>query len=266
MTRTALLGCVLLVGCVDELPEDEVSTTEQELGAWGSFVLNCGSGATCESNIGTATNRTCFLGGISGPLSRDWNSYEYHAAGVYREGNSYILHIENAPSVTVTAICISGATNRVDTYWSQNMGGPIAITGGTVSRRCFLSRVATDHGFDTGTDYVTTYKDTGSNTWYLNGNHHGDWGSAYNVCVDVPELIVANASLFLHGAGSTGSLLTTDTTAACGLTRIGGQYHVAAGANTGGMKAFFSIQNWWMSSISNDVDGITKFGNVSCVR
>ena len=124
MKRSMLVAtCLLFAGC---LQDESVSTTEQELAAWGSFVLNCGGAPSCESDIGTAIDRTCFLGGISGPIATDteWTD----GTGVFRDFDRYVLRIgnTNATHGTVIATCISGATDRVEAQWRQRRYPAIA--------------------------------------------------------------------------------------------------------------------------------------------
>jgi hypothetical protein len=281
-----LLGCVLFAGCVLDEPVD-VSTSEQELAAWGSFVLNCGSAPTCESDIGTAIDRTCFLGGISGPIATETDHWTA-GTGVFRNPanyNRYLLRIGNtsARHATVIAICVSGAVDRVEAHWHTLVGGPTIIPSGSPNRRCFLSNIASDEGFyvppqypDSTPNYIAIYKHPGHGTWHLNGDldraQANPTGRAAAVCLDVPELV---ASTFVTvpdwQSGTQTGFLVDDSTAACGLTHVGGQfqYHVRLEDRTDrhfeGMQALFTNHHDWRWSITN-AKGQTKTAGFSCVR
>jgi hypothetical protein len=276
MKRSMLVGCLIFAGCI---AEDEVATTEQELGAWGSFVLDCGSGTWCETNIGTSIGRTCFLGGISGPIATHTSGST--GMGVFREGDYYVLRITNkVKHATVIAICISGASDRVEARWRMG-DGPTIIPAGSPHRRCFLSNITTDAGFnaspqypDATPPYVAINKHPGNGTWQLRGDLEvaDSHGGATAVCVDVPELVATTFVTSSEGeTGTKTGLLVDDTTAACGLTHIGGtfQYHVKLDdrfdQHFEGMQAFLSDRNDWRWKITN-TKGRSKTAGFACVR
>jgi hypothetical protein len=258
----SLVGFVMLAGCVDDAAlEVETEVVSQELAGWSIYGLVCTSGS-CGADLGTSTNRTCFLGGVTGHLNGSAEQYDYSLVTVSRYGGTYTLGIlaNGAGPVGATAVCINTSLNRIDNniIW-HSYDPPVTITGGTAARRCFLSQVAVADGMGTTFDHVAVTKDAANNNWYLGGYQHDDaFADAKVVCVDVPELVTQQSQV--QGAGST-SYVLGDNTTACGLQRIGGVFtsnNTDEGVNIKFMGG--AVQQWYWQ-LKN-----YKNGFVSCVR
>jgi hypothetical protein len=257
---------IAVVGCVGdpELQGDEVepadvadtAEVEQRVSAFGIWGYGCTSGF-CNYDLGTLTDRTCFLGGLSGDLRGGY-------ALVTRLNGRFRLELRGGTGKTVgaTAICISGNTNLVTASWSAGLAAKEIKGVVTSQRRCFLSGVFngySTHGFDNTGDYAYVWKDS-VGKWWLGGNIAGNPDtSAYATCVDIPS-----------GQGVWGIVAPTVGTAsfnmaynsgniACGITKIGGPL---TGAGAEGVTVNYNAgTRYWTFTASN-----SKMGEAICYQ
>jgi len=267
LSSLVLLGCgVEDEGSTEPSAEESADAADVALGSttqavtWSGSTYSCTGGA-CYTDLGLSANRTCFLGGIYGSL---------HEAGVsifrYADGH-YKLRIgtPDGQKLSATAICISGATNLIQKYWS---GGDAATAiGGTVTstRRCFLTQIennVVNRGFDNTGDYARVWKDSVGN-WFLGGSLSGGATStAGAVCIDVPSDrgtwgIVANA-----GAGNTVAFDVAEDTGGvvCGLTKLGGNFTTNSFSDGLGLDYNAGTHFWNVKAING------KQATIHCVR
>jgi hypothetical protein len=224
MTRTlTLLVLIAATGCT-ERPTAESAISQSLSGFW-FYTWGC-AGDCPQLDLGTDTDRTCFLAGIRGDLAAT-----SHVA-VTRSGGHYWLDVYNnhANELMADAACAAGTTNRTSEY-TQVGNGTLTIGAGSSTRRCFLTSVyanaAPANAFSNGSDYARVYFQSGS--WMLtNSQSVSPYASAWigATCVDVPTLLASGVSSAPDpGTHEDALVSTTFGDTACGLTGIGGHFY-----------------------------------------
>lgn len=184
---------LLSVGCMAEVgPEggdESVDQTEQAFS--GNWNYSWGDTKYSFANIGTSTNRTCFMSGMTGNIIPAGSTGQTGVGLRINASNDYELYVDSdGGALGVYARCVNTAAGRTaEVQWRT---GDAAKLLGAVSpgRRCFLTRITTSNaypseggrGFKSNADYVRVWND-GAN-WYLGGVQSGVvWARAR--CIDV---------------------------------------------------------------------------------
>jgi hypothetical protein len=248
----ALAGCGVEEEDGAELDAEglgELADVTQEVASTSISTHAC-STIDCSFDLGSSSNRTCFLGGI-------WGSLDQGAADIYPiVGGTYRLRLRHTVGQTVTAraICISGSTNQARASWRG--GQPATPIYGTITanRRCFIAGVSNQsgdvRGFDTASDYAEVWKDS-SGRWFLGGSLSGSADTFVStVCVDIP----ADYGLWgiVAGAGGTAgfNLAYNDGGVVCGFKKLGGKFTSSASGDGIGL-AYNSGNRYWSVSAVN---------------
>jgi hypothetical protein len=272
LSALALTSALSLLGCIAEDEGDDTTTeapgesaapaqdapklgeVEQQVAAFGYWGYGCSNDSWCYYDLGTLTNRTCFLAGVSG-------DYREGFVNVARVNGNWRLELRAGAnkSVGARAVCISGATNSIGASWIG--GQPAKQILGTVTskRRCFLggfSNLLTgSNGLDNTTDYLRTWKDSAGN-WWLGGSIAGAATPyAYATCVDVP------AAYNPYGIIGPASFNMVENVAGdvCGITKFGGP--LIGGASDGVNIGYDGGTHFWSFTAQSG-----KFGEALCVR
>lgn len=252
MVACVIVGALSIAGCAIEPGNSDIDTDQSDnetpeineiaQAFSGNWLYSWGVTQSSGLDIGTSTNRTCFLTGITGniqpaSLSEGIGCSTATAVRVLTDASGeYSLYIQPSgcgKPLQGFARCVNSATGRTsEVTW---MTGQAAKLLGTVTarRRCFLTGVTTStifidnqgvshsgSGFNTTSDSVQIWND-GTN-WYLGGSQSGAvWANAR--CIDVN---VDNGG-WVWQAGNPGSRkdpLTNAGGATCFLTGIGGGF------------------------------------------
>ena len=278
LSTLALASALSLIGCIAEgegdlssdLLEDSSETQpaqdgaklgelDQQVAAWGYWGYGCSNDAWCYYDLGTLTDRTCFLVGVSGDY-RDG----YIKVARYNSNWRLEMHAEANKSIGARAVCISGDTNSISTTWIA--GNPAKQILGTITskRRCFLAGFSNagttiSSGLDNATDYIRTWKDSVGN-WWVGGSIAGAATPyVYSTCVDVPAAY--NPYGIVAPASGTASFDMVENVAGdiCGITKFGGP--LIGGASDGVNIGYDGGTHFWNFSAQNG-----KFGEALCVR
>ncbi len=276
LSALALASTLSLLGCISDEAGDgsdlieesgeiapvadgaALGELDQQVAAWGYWGYGCSNDSWCYYDLGTLTDRTCFLAGVSG-------DYREGFVNVARLNGKWRLELKAAASKSVGArvVCISGDTNAIGASWLA--GQPAKQILGTVTskRRCFLSGLSnvltSSNGLDNATDYVRTWKDS-AGKWWLGGAINGAaTPSAYATCVDVPAAY--NPYGIVAPTSGTASFDMVENVAGdiCGITKFGGP--LIGGASDGVNIGYDGGTHFWNFSAQNG-----KFGEALCVR
>jgi hypothetical protein len=226
-TRIVMAAGFAAAGCAVEDGSDvgPVGEAAQEVSSFGIWSWGCAS-APCSLDLGTATNRTCFLAGVWGNLQ---HAGTYSQVDVVRAPNITgqlrwgLQVVANSQPLGGTAVCIPGAVAATGTW--ANGAAEVNLGAGNASRRCFLSSVRNTNGFTAASDFVRVRK-VGT-SWFVGGNQQPGRGVvASAVCVDVPSatgdfgLVAGEGSSFLDRP----VVDNNPSGWACGLRLIGGHF------------------------------------------
>jgi hypothetical protein len=189
---------------------------ENQAAALGTWFYSWGTTHGAPVDLGTATNRTCFLGGVAGDLaSGSWDLKSSGApskARVYQSGGNWWLEARSGKDkdgsdvdteVVAQAACINSAANRFEATWS-NPQASIPLQPVTSSRRCLLEGIeAAERALFSPAHWVQTFiaDYNGTPYWWL-GGHVGPYDamvSATAVCVDLPS------DTYASGGSTTGT-------------------------------------------------------------
>jgi len=241
----------------ENLPTVEV---QQELGIW---TYSWGCAGSCTLDLGTATNRTCFLAGVRGNLTGKTSQPLVPSSVRLSVGANWWLDVRSALGNPLAgdAICVDTAVNRTSKFtWSSGAAATPMGTG-TAARRCFLTDVYNLDGFKLNTDFARVWKDSFTGIWYVGGNQSGTYGASVTAtCVDVS----ADHGSWLWISGDPGSRL--DNLAynpggvACAMTGLGG--HFTANDYNDGVQIKYNIGTlFWQQQT---VNGKSAWSN--CIR
>lgn len=239
----------LLSGCVDaemsdEVFDDELGETAQEVTSTTLSSHTCSTTVPCEFTVGPADS-TCFLAGIRGK-----------AAGSYVGvgGNTLTIYAPaNGVPITATTACVTPATNVTSQRWNINFGvSSVQIPNTTASSRCFLNIFSGQAGGLTHyNDSIKTWREP-NGTWRVGGNADGgSYLSGGAVCFDV----ATNKGEWSWGQAVPGSITGNLASnagggVACGLTELGGVFTTNAGSD-GVHLGFNSAANQWVWTLVN---------------
>jgi hypothetical protein len=243
----ACAGCVVAEESEDDPRDDDeggVIITERlgEAAAPLTSIHTSGTFSTHGAvvNLGSDSDRTCFLRGVTGALL-GWNGYTYaeSRARVYRSGgNWYAEAMEGyGTGVKTHYMCITNVANRISVnkplYW--NTTALTIANSATGNRKCFISGLRAYEGFTNALAYAEVIPN-GSGGYVVDGamveqtgqvypNNNG--GSVDVTCVDVP-------STYYEWKTQTSGTYQINNLAgvACGVERIRGQF---SGAPSGGL-------------------------------
>jgi hypothetical protein len=180
-------------GCMSE-PAEGTDRHGEEAEAQQAFTGNWnyswGDTKYSFANIGTATNRTCFLSGLAGNITPAGSTGQT-GAGVHINANGdYEIYVDSDGGwLNTFARCVNTSAGRTaevtwNTFQAAQQLAPVAA-----GRRCFLTSVTTSNayppdgpGFRSNSDYVRVWQD-GSH-WWVGGVQTGmAWATAR--CINV---------------------------------------------------------------------------------
>lgn len=270
MKNSLLLIPLALSACIDpeladeEPTADELGETAQELtsSAFGNYT--CSTAPSCSFNLGSATNRACFIAGVRGAAGNVGSGLGSYSA-VNQVGSDYILTIfpTAGRAITITTGCVKPAANVTTTRWTTNFGVPsVEIPGTTASSRCFLNIVGgSNAGLTHYDDSIKTWKS--GNKWYLGGTAVGSsYLTAGAICFDVASTQLVDT----WGQGVSGSITRNLSSNAaggvgCGLTEIGGRFTTTDNALDGVWIDYLSGSAQWIWTLKN-----FKHGIAACIK
>jgi len=261
---------------LDGLKLEEVEPLEIgaiSLWSWGTPGNN---GA--KLNMGSASDRTCFLLGVTGDLEGQWKGA---VAGVYVkiENNQWKLYTRAGVGTGVMghAACIPTTFNRTFVTWggnSENSGANTKVyptNGPRGFSQCFLSSVSGTDGWKSSSSWAGLRKqsiwENGEMVpkWTLGGNllweqDNTAGGSAQAVCVDIWQSITGWSWIPWSGSPPVTGDLGTSTNRVCSLHRIGGNLAAAPDGWLDGLRIFLQGGNWKVISQSG------KYGYGECLN
>jgi hypothetical protein len=268
----AALAATSLVACAGEdsiATEDPgaIATAEAPL----TSVALLGHAVSANSlgiNLGTTSNRACFLAGIGGRLAMMQSVR--HGARVYTSGGNWQLDLRTSGSAWIHAqtLCVtpnSGTSLNLTGEVNWSSGNPsTTVAAATSNRRCFLTRIDAAPGFngtafDQSTDKVTVLP-SGSN-WVLGGQTTHGKIEATARCIDVATPLSTH-----HGvAGSGNNLFPMEVipngVGACALQGIQAGLLATNNINDGVLMDFNDATDQWSMRINNG-----KHGFMACFR
>lgn len=230
---TLLSSLALAAGCIETGDEDvlddlEIGTAEQAV-SWTALQWHSCTSLSCTFSLGSSTDRTCVIAGISGRLASGSSAYPAGANIVNNGSWGWRLAIEN-PSyddISVMSLCIANTANRTTASWHSGQPATEIAPGPNSTRRCFLSGLwnYNSTAFSTYSSNTVVWRD--GNTHFLGGSMPaGSNMVAFATCVDV----ATNQGEYTIGNGTPNSYsgnLTYNPASggvACGLTGLGGQF------------------------------------------
>jgi hypothetical protein len=185
-------GCMTEPGDGGADGDDNVGEAQQAFTA--NWNYSWGDTKYSFANIGTSTNRTCFMAGLAGNINPASSTGQTGAGVHINAGGDYEIYVDSdGGALNTFARCVNTSVGRTaEVTWrtgqaAQQLG---AVAAG---RRCFLTSVTTSnaypseggHGFRFNSDYVRVWQD-GFN-WWVGGVQSGVvWATArcINVSVD----------------------------------------------------------------------------------
>lgn len=249
------------VGCGGELPEqgqpedpsapvagEVLEQTEQAIGQAGTYWWGTSNNGNTTTNLGTATDRTCFLTGVQGNL-KPTVSGNSSFVGLYIYNGDWWVTVThfNSKALGVGVQCINTDTNRTaEVTWTDGSAAKLlgAVTG---QRRCFLTRVESKGGFVSNSDHARVWND-GYN-WYLGGDLSAA-GGARARCVDVPTAVYYWHVIAPDVGGFTNNLSYDPGGVVCMLSGIGGRFTTSS--FTDGVSIDYnSGTRYWEITINN---------------
>jgi hypothetical protein len=242
----------------------------------GNWNYSWGDTKNSAVDIGTATNRTCFMTGISGDLRPGDDRYfadGFHPVGggvrVKANGN-YELYVNTTRATQIWARCVNSSVGRTTEVTWQSGTPAVNLGAITAGRRCFLTQIDNHNWVYNGdkstgwyaftnlsSDYVKIWHDNAN--WYLGGSVAKGNVFAKAQCFTVSE----DDGVWGWQAGDPGTrkdLLTNVGGATCGLTGFGGHFD-KSDWNDG---AFISYEAGINQFYMNTKNG--KFGETQCMK
>jgi hypothetical protein len=228
-TTLSMSGCMMELEADGDDDGDNIGETQQAF--TGNWSYSWGDTQYSFANIGTSTNRTCFMSGLAGNIN-PVGSTGQTGAGVRINGNGdYEIYVDSdGGALNTFAGCVNTSAGRTaEVTWRT---GDAAKQLGAVApgRRCFLTNVTTSnaypseggHGFRFNSDYVRVWQD-GLN-WWVGGAQSGVvWASAR--CINVS----ADHGAWKWVAGDPGTrqdeLADNPDGVTCLMTGVGGHFN-----------------------------------------
>jgi hypothetical protein len=218
------IGCAVVIavagaGCAAEEANEPVGETHQEVSGSGWWSWGCDN-ANCATPLFPQNGWVCFLAGVWGNLQGSNSQVQ-----VLTSGGDWGLQVSSHHPLGGNAVCVPGAVASSGVWHS---GGPAAVLGSARirnDRRCFLSGVINNGGFNSATDVVQIH--TVGNNVVLDGSTSGDI-TAFAVCVDVPTAST-NPPISVNDGGATTTGIKDNSGGGwvCGLKSIGGHFNTS---------------------------------------
>jgi len=158
-------------------------------------------------DLGTATNRTCYLQGIAGDFDSDQEMVEVYIAG----GRWYLGGTSHRSGVYAAARCVN-KPSTAEVSWTQGSARKALESAATHS--CFLERIK-GH-FEGAGEEVSVRVDNG--TWYLDGKSNQQGVGASARCVPRP----AGPEYTVNADGTV--TMKPTATHVCTLNRLTGEF------------------------------------------
>lgn len=261
-----LSGLGLVTACVEdgdvELGEAPQAVTSTALTSWSCPYRAGNDFYGCSFDLGTASNRACFLAGLEGRLNLP-NTPQGDGFGVATTSAGWRgITWGNRDGATVGggSVCVTPATNLGDSYHWTTGSQPIYLGGGP-NRLCFLTGAFTRSGFTYATDWVGVWHDTANDLWFLGGDTHGASAHAYARCITVSQILGEYTATSAGPSTSTLMASNSGGGVACALTKIGGQYVL----DTDKVKVTYFNSSpfgaWWNLSVVG-----VKTASATCFR
>lgn len=239
---------IALSACTDQLGTVEQDVTWSNLSTYDCSDNQCTTGT--HVLVGPASDRTCFIAGVSGYLDADQQAITEFLVYVDSSDNNYYLlapGAENFGVQRVTVACINTVQNRAFARATQGTTGQFAGPNGA-QRRCFLtggSFWCNKNNCDG--NYLDTIAMTQfGGSWYATTS--GAAVEADGVCVDVPTQVTAIG--YGHDADGevSGPITSNPGGVACGLTSLQGKwgnaYSTSRTVGMGGVKINYASGNY----------------------
>jgi len=231
--------------------------------------------------LGSASNRTCFLQGITGELESAQNSASARA-GVYIDNSNNQWYIETkagvpefwgegGDGVMAHATCIPNTTNRQFISWVGNSSSGsntlYAFAEDHGNTRCFLSAVSGTTGWASGSAWAGLRPGTrdGEPTWELGGNlieeaDGSSGGGAAAVCVDISFQSTGSYSWQASSTASAGQLTSSTVGQTCAIHSLTGNFAANTYGWSDGVRIFPSSSSsgdrWYLfGTLSKKVTG-----------
>lgn len=182
-------GCGGDVNADGTVGDGNMAETQQAFSAGWNY--SWGDTTYSFANIGTATNRTCFLSGLAGNIRPAGPTGQTGAGVRINSSGDYEIYVDSdGGALNVFASCVNTSAGRTaEVQWRT--GDAAKLLGAVkAGRRCFLTNVTTSNaypseggsGFKSNSDYVRIWQD-GYN-WWVGGVQSGVvWATAR--CIDV---------------------------------------------------------------------------------
>ncbi|AGC49185.1 hypothetical protein MYSTI_07913 [Myxococcus stipitatus DSM 14675] len=203
--------------------DEAVDQVEQRVGLQGPYNWHTSANGYVSTSIGTATNRTCFLTGVSGNLQPPTGSSSWGSTGTFVFAGEWYIFVNHNFSKMLgsTVECMTTAANRTaEVSWYNGQAAKL-LGAVTADRRCFLTMVEGSGAFDSTSEYVRVWND-GLN-WYLGGDLAGE-GGGRALCVDVPESH-GGWQWISAGSGFSKELAYNPGGVGCFLSGLGGRFN-----------------------------------------
>ena len=271
---STLSGCAMESADGQLGDEEAKEQTAEALGVWGTASWGSGNGPN-PLDLGSDSNRTCFLTGIRGQLYADDDTPDAKV-GVYQQNGHWWLEAKrgagSSTGVVGDAVCISNTSNR--TTFGNMYGSGLAYNyvPRSRARQCFLSHFQVTSGFAWQGSNTTmpgarleksTLFENGTATpiWkltsYFTPEQEGLGGSVSAVCVDIGK----TAEIFFSWDNPTPLNVMSTINTACGLTRLSGNFY-DHGPNSGnGARVYQGSNGMWQVTA-----GYTKGVEGSCIQ
>jgi hypothetical protein len=257
LLATLALGCAYEVGDADDPGTEEIGQTQQAFN--GLWHYHNTSTINQNFDIGSNTNRACFLTGVSGSLRG--SSQQWHGAVIYEGTSNYTLRLsQHGGKIHADVACVTTWAGRLKSKTWNNGDAPTKLGAVTSNRRCFLSGVqARADAFANLADTVRVWSD-GAN-WWLGGDvPHDVIASA--MCVD----IATDYGTWHYTATGSGvvheplALSSNPVFKACGLRHLQGKFPTGSDITKGVRATINSGLGQWFLDIKGDKSGV-----VNCV-
>ena len=215
-------------------------------------------------DLGPASDRTCFLQGVTGQLEGEWKGPRA-SVSVRIENDRWILEVSAGVGIGVRghATCIDRTSNRKFMAWAGNSeNNPFNKTVEPTSgprgplTQCFLTSVTGTDGWKSPNSFVRLAREE----VYENGQMVPKWtlsgdllweqdntagGSAGAVCVDIWQLTSSYGWHTWSGSAGETGFITPLSKTVCSVQRLVGNFAAAPLALNDGVRVFPSGNGWW---------------------
>ncbi|EAU69379.1 hypothetical protein [Stigmatella aurantiaca] len=280
------------VGCGGVPGEEEALTPEPESPRMTASAL-VGNGYTAASwgttqdttgvDLDSSTDRTCFLSGVAGNLSRGEEmalAEEAVASVLYRSGNYWLVAHGGATAnqvndkvwhntpVMAQSTCFLTATNVKNATWTSDatVVPPVKIADLDPSnrRQCFLSGLlGVDGAWNNNSRYARVMKK--ADGWYVESNMTLNYPRARVMarCVDFPAGTVFSTKTVTAGTGTpvTEALTTGTGVKACALTGVQGAFNQNSWTDGALLNFPSTVDGNWTATVTGG-----KTAHYTCAR